>query len=69
MPLPKGNKKLHRIEGRQMISGVCAGVADYFDAPVTVVRILTVLFGLCFGVGFLVYAVLMTILPDEYGSR
>ena len=38
------NKKLWRIPQQGMVRGVCAGIANYFDVPVKLVRILVVLF-------------------------
>lgn len=45
------NKKLWRIPQQGMLRGVCAGIAQYLDVPVKLVRILVVLsifFGLAF---------------------
>ena len=48
-----------------MLSGVCAGIAEYFDMDVTLVRILYVLLSI-FSAGFpglLLYIILMLIMP------
>jgi phage shock protein C len=37
------NKKLWRIPQRGMVKGVCAGIAQYLDVPVKLVRLITVL--------------------------
>lgn len=37
------NKKLWRMPQKGMVRGVCAGIADYLDVPVKLVRILVVL--------------------------
>lgn len=37
------NKKLWRIPQQGMVKGVCAGIAQYLDVPVKLVRILVVL--------------------------
>ncbi|VEB83912.1 DNA-binding transcriptional activator PspC [Citrobacter koseri] len=45
------NKKLWRMPQQGMVRGVCAGIAQYLDVPVKLVRILVVLsifFGLAF---------------------
>jgi len=45
------NKKMWRIPQKGMVRGVCAGLANYFDVPVKLVRVITVLsifFGLAF---------------------
>lgn len=43
----KPHKKLWRIPQRGMIKGVCAGIAQYFDIPVAMVRVVTVLMMIC----------------------
>ena len=59
------NKKLWRIPQRGMVKGVCAGIAEYLDVPVKLIRIITVLamlFGLFFFV--LVAYVILTFALD-----
>ena len=58
------NKKLWRIPQQGMVRGVCAGIANYFDVPVKLVRILVVLsifFGLAF-ITLVAYIVLSFVL-------
>lgn len=46
-----GNRKLWRIPQQGMVKGVCAGIAQYLDVPVKLVRLIVVLsmfFGLFF---------------------
>ncbi len=57
---------LHRDAERRWIAGVCAGLADYFDLPVGLVRIGAVLGGLVFPLPTLAgYVVLALALPLE----
>lgn len=59
-------KKLYRIPSRGKVKGVCAGVADYLDIPVRLVRVIVVLsmiFGL-FMVTTVVYFALAFILDE-----
>ncbi len=59
-------KKLYRIPSRGKVKGVCAGVAEYLDIPVRLVRVIVVLsliFGL-FMVTTLVYFVLAFVLDE-----
>jgi len=35
-------KKLYRMQSRKMIGGVCAGIAQYFDLDVSLIRLLFV---------------------------
>lgn len=68
------NKKLWRIPQRGKIGGVCAGIAEYLDIRVKVVRILTIL-AMCFGLFFFVvaaYIVLFFVLdpqPEGYAEN
>ena len=59
-------KKLRRSKN-QMISGVCAGIAEYFNVDPTIIRIAYVLLSVL-SVGFpgiIVYNILMLIMPVE----
>jgi len=60
------DKKLHRSRN-QMIAGVCAGLADYFNLDPTIVRVSYVLLSVL-SVGFpgiLVYIILLFVMPLE----
>jgi phage shock protein C len=56
-------KKL--IKGEKKIFGVCSGVANYFDADPTIVRILFVVAFFGFGMGLLAYLVMALIMPSK----
>lgn len=64
-------RKLWRIPERGMVKGVCAGIADYLDVPVKLVRtivILSMIFGLFF-LTLLAYIILTFALdPLPYGT-
>ncbi len=47
------------------ISGVCAGVADYFDVDVTLVRVLWISSVLVMGFGILPYIILALVVPTK----
>ncbi|AYA40013.1 envelope stress response membrane protein PspC [Xenorhabdus nematophila] len=54
------HRKLYRLPEQGMVKGVCAGLANYFDVPVALIRTITVLslfFGL-FGITVLAYIIL-----------
>lgn len=60
-------KKLTRPRTGRMLSGVCAGLANYFGLDVTLVRIayvLLTLFSAAFP-GILIYIILLIIIPEE----
>ncbi len=67
------NKKLWRIPQRGKLGGVCAGIAQYLDIRVKVVRILAILamfFGLFFFVvaAYIVLFFVLDPLPDNYAE-
>jgi len=58
-------KRLYRSKDDRMISGVCAGLADYIDIDPTIVRLLFVL-GLVAGAAtFWAYIIMMLVVPEE----
>ncbi len=59
------DKKLYRDEYHKKIAGVCAGLAEYFNVDVAVVRVLFVLASIFHGGGLLIYIVLWIALPKK----
>ena len=57
-------KKLYKSNTQKMVSGVCGGIAEYFDVDPTIVRILFVIFGFGGGSGILLYLLAAAIMPD-----
>jgi phage shock protein PspC (stress-responsive transcriptional regulator) len=58
-------KKLYRDEHHKVISGVCAGLADYFGIDVSIVRLVFVLTLILKGGGGLLYIILWIVLPKK----
>lgn len=61
------DKKLTRPRTGRMLSGVCAGLAEYFGLDISLVRIayvLLTLFSAAFP-GILIYIILLIIIPEE----
>lgn len=58
-------KRLYRSRDDRMISGVCGGVAKYFEIDPTLVRLLFVIFAFAGGPGLLAYIVLAIVVPEE----
>lgn len=58
----KKNKQFARSKDDILISGVCGGIAEYFNIDSNIVRLIFVIFGI-FGAGVLVYIVLWVFLP------
>jgi phage shock protein PspC (stress-responsive transcriptional regulator) len=57
-------KRLYQIPDGKMISGVCNGLAAYFDIDVTIVRVIFVLLAIATkGLWVFVYVVLMFVIP------
>lgn len=49
-----------------MISGVCAGIAEYFGCDPTLVRVIWAILGISGGSGILAYIIAAIIMPEEY---
>jgi len=58
-------KRLYRSRDDRMISGVCAGLAEYIDIDPTIVRLLFVLGAVAGGATFWAYLVMMLVVPEE----
>ncbi len=58
-------KKLYRNRKNAVLGGVCAGIADYFNIDITLVRILTFILIFFGGISLWIYIILWIILPRE----
>ena len=59
-------KKLYKSSTDKKISGVCGGIAEYFDIDPTLVRVIAVLLILGWGSGLILYIVLALVMPYDY---
>jgi phage shock protein C len=59
------NRRLYRCRHDRRIAGVASGLAEYFDADPTVVRLLWVASFLFGGVGLLLYIAMAIVVPLE----
>lgn len=57
-------KRLYKARGNRMVSGVCGGIAEYFDIDPTIVRILCVLLCFGWGSGLLAYIIAAIVMPE-----
>ena len=57
-------KKLYRSRTDRMLSGVCGGLAQYFDVDPVIVRLAAVLFAV-WGGGIVAYIIGWIIVPEE----
>ena len=60
-----GRKRLVRPRQGRKIAGVCAGLAEYFDLDVTLIRVVWLVILLAAGVGFFAYIIAWVVMPDE----
>lgn len=60
-----GRKRLSRSRNEKVISGVCGGLAAYFNMDPVVVRIIFAFITLFWGAGLMVYILLWILLPES----
>ncbi|WP_253289338.1 PspC domain-containing protein [Clostridium sp. MSJ-8] len=58
-------KKLYKNKSQGKICGVCAGLAEYLNCDVTIVRIVALILILAYGSGLIIYFVSALIMPDK----
>lgn len=58
-------ERLYKSRDNRMISGVCAGIAEYFGIDPTLVRLAWVVFSLLGGSGLLAYIIAAIIVPEN----
>jgi phage shock protein C len=58
-------RKLYRDPKNGMIFGVCAGLADYFDTDVAIMRVIWVFLVLFAGSGILAYLIIAIVLEPK----
>jgi phage shock protein PspC (stress-responsive transcriptional regulator) len=56
------SRMLRRSESDKLLGGVAAGIADYFEVDVNLVRFIFVMLALLGGSGFLLYAILWVLM-------
>lgn len=63
------DKRLYRSRENRVISGVCGGIAEYFDLDPTLVRLLWVLVTFFVGVGIIGYIICIFVIPERPSSH
>jgi len=58
-------KRLVRKTDGKMIAGVAAGIADYFEVDVNLIRVILVVTAIMGGFGLVVYLVVWVLVPEE----
>jgi phage shock protein C len=56
--------RLERSRTNRVISGVCGGIAEYLDVDATFVRVVMVILAFPFGIGVLLYFLLLFLMPN-----
>ncbi len=62
-------KRLTRSTNNQMIAGVAAGIANYFNIDSTIVRLIFVVTALTGGPGILAYLIMWVLMPEDVGGE
>jgi phage shock protein C len=58
-------RKLYRSRTDRKLAGVCGGLAQYFNAYATLIRVMFLVLALLGGPGLVIYLVLWIIVPEE----
>ena len=58
-------KKLYRSKTDRQIAGVCAGVAEYLNIDVTIVRVGWAVISLFAAIGLILYIVCAIVVPEK----
>lgn len=63
------NKKVYRSKTDVKISGVCGGIAEYFNIDATLIRLLWVIVSFMSGLfmGLVAYVVCVFVIPEDPG--
>lgn len=68
--MPGIERKLYRLPEQGKILGVCAGLAEYFDMDVALIRIVFVILALAtVGSAILLYIILAIVMPTRDGNQ
>ena len=65
-------RRLVRIKAEEKVAGVCAGIADYLDVDVTLIRVLWIALSIVPGAivgGVLAYVLAWMVMPEGQASR
>ena len=65
-PAPQGRSRLYKSRTEKKVFGVCGGIAEYFDADPTMVRLLFIIAAFAsFGFMMLLYVIMAIVTPRE----
>lgn len=60
------DKRLYRSNTNRMLSGVCGGIAEYFNLDPSLIRLAWIVFTCLGGSGLLAYIIAAIVIPSEY---
>ena len=63
------SRKFYRDPANGKIAGVCAGLADYFELDVTIVRIAFLIGLFCASFGLWPYLIIWAVVPKKEDSK
>ena len=58
-------KKLYLSKTDKKLFGVCGGIAEYFNIDSTIVRIVALVLGICYGAGIIAYIIAALLMPNK----
>ena len=58
-------RKLYRSRTDRKLAGICGGLAQYFNADTTLIRVLFVVLALLGGPGLVIYLLMWILVPQE----
>ena len=58
-------RRLYRSRTNRKLAGVCGGLAQYFNADATLIRVLFVILALLGGPGLVIYLLMWILVPEE----
>lgn len=61
-------KKLYRSRTERILFGVCGGLGQYFNIDPVIIRIVFIILTFFSGTGFLLYLILLVVVPREPAS-
>lgn len=62
---PGREKKLSLKNEDKIVAGVCAGIADFYDIDVSIIRFLFIILTFIYGIGLIIYILFLIFLTGE----
>lgn len=59
------NKRLYKSRTNRMLTGVCGGIAEYFNIDPTIVRLIFAFSVIFLGTGILAYIIASIVIPEQ----